>query len=293
MQRTQRWHNCAVGVVFLTGLGGMDAVLAASDQTAGQRIGRYSLAVPKASRAQADLLSAVVTVRFPHTVTTVGQAIDHLLKRSGYRLASMDASDPGMAILVTRPLPVVHRRLGPITVAEALEVLAGPAFRLVVDHLNRLVSYEVTERYRALAAASMTEGKRRGYSSVAHPNGVDPRSAVPAARPIKVSAQLPQTRPTTIAKQNARPPWVYGPIKANETLRHIAGQLQPSGVTKEQMMIALLARNPRAFDGNNINQLRQGAILIEPPPALFAKISRAAAVAEVRRHMIQWRRQNQ
>jgi pilus assembly protein FimV len=86
---------------------------------------------------------------------------------------------------------------------------------------------------------------------------------------------------------------VYGPIKANETLRHIAGRLQPSGVTKEQMMIALLARNPRAFNGNNINQLRQGAILIEPPRALFAKISRAAAAAEVRQQMTQWRMQNQ
>ena len=42
----------------------------------------------------------------------------------------------------------------------------------------------------------------------------------------------------------------------------LAFRLKPRGATIEQMMVALLARNPDAFILGNVNLLKQGAVLI-------------------------------
>jgi conjugative transfer region protein (TIGR03748 family) len=106
------------------------------------QVGRYSSMRPLPTEEQINLLSALVTVRFPETVATVGQAVDQLLGPSGYRLAPDSVAEPERAALVALPLPEPHRSLGPIPLRTALETLAGPAFRLVEDPVHRLVSFE-------------------------------------------------------------------------------------------------------------------------------------------------------
>jgi pilus assembly protein FimV len=57
----------------------------------------------------------------------------------------------------------------------------------------------------------------------------------------------------------------YGPVKRNETLWDIAKRVRPdSGISMQQMMIALLRANPEAFTANNINNLKAGATLQIP-----------------------------
>jgi conjugative transfer region protein (TIGR03748 family) len=109
------------------------------------QVGRYSSVRPVPTEEQINLLSALVTVRFPETVTTVGQAVDHLLGPSGYRLAPGSVAEPGRAALLALPLPEPHRSLGPMPLRTALETLAGPAFRLVEDPVHRRVSFERCE----------------------------------------------------------------------------------------------------------------------------------------------------
>ena len=106
------------------------------------QIGRYATVRAVPTLAQANLLSAMVRVQFPGSVITVGQAVDHLLQTSGYRLASEAAADPSRAILLDLPLPEPHRVLGPMPLKAALETLAGSAFHLVEDPVHRLVSFE-------------------------------------------------------------------------------------------------------------------------------------------------------
>ena len=88
------------------------------------------------------LLSAIVRVEFPGSVTRVGQAVEHLLQPSGYRLSPQQAAEPTRQSLLNLPLPEPHRMLGPMPLKTALETLAGPAFRLVEDPVHRLVSFE-------------------------------------------------------------------------------------------------------------------------------------------------------
>jgi conjugative transfer region protein (TIGR03748 family) len=75
-------------------------------------VGRYSTLRAVPTDAQADLLAAIVQVTFPESVTTVGEAVRHLLRASGYRLAEDAVAEPARATLLRLPLPGPHRRLG-------------------------------------------------------------------------------------------------------------------------------------------------------------------------------------
>ncbi|MCY4421238.1 MAG: pili assembly chaperone [Gammaproteobacteria bacterium] len=104
------------------------------------QVGRYSIAAMAPLTAQVEPLSATVEVRFEKPVRTVGDAVQHLLDDSGYRLAGT----PGSAahILLAQPLPGVHRELGPLRLDQALQTLAGPIFQLVQDPLHRRIAFE-------------------------------------------------------------------------------------------------------------------------------------------------------
>ena len=106
------------------------------------QVGRYSLFATTPTEEQADPLQTTITVQFPESVRTVGEAVRHLLQQSGYRLAGPDAAGPESAYLLALALPAVQRILGPMTLRQALETLAGPAFRLVEDPVYRLVAFE-------------------------------------------------------------------------------------------------------------------------------------------------------
>ena len=126
-------------------LAGICSVASVNLQANDIQVGRYSLFAVTPSEAQADPLQATITVQFPDRILTLGDAIQHLLQQSGYRLAGTDATGPAAAYLMALPLPAVHRSLGPLPLKRALETLAGPAFYLVEDPVHRLVSFERCE----------------------------------------------------------------------------------------------------------------------------------------------------
>ena len=132
------WWGPALGLCF-AGLAVLAAARAPADEI---QVGRYSALRAAPTPAQSHLLATLVSVRFPVSVTTVGEAVQHLLVRSGYRLSDELAADPARADLFRLPLPAVHRALGPMSLQAALETLAGPAFRLVEDPVHRLLSFE-------------------------------------------------------------------------------------------------------------------------------------------------------
>lgn len=132
-------------------------VLGALGTTARAETQSYAVINPTATADQRDLLAVVVSLKFPPNVTTVGQALTTLLERSGYRLAYGDNTDPQLSTLMHLPLPQVHRSLGPIRLRDALQALAGSAWILVEDPVNRLVSFDLDSRFR-MAARVAGEG---------------------------------------------------------------------------------------------------------------------------------------
>jgi len=76
-------------------------------------------------------------------------------------------------------------------------------------------------------------------------------------------------------------------VEFGETLSGIAYRYRKSGVTMDQMMIALYQSNPHAFSGN-INVLHEGTILRIPDENELSRRTRATAAAEVARHTDSW-----
>lgn len=123
-------------------LAGLYAGTSGNLQAGEVQVSRYSLLTTTPTVAQQDLLEVQVIIPFPERIRSVGDAIDHLLPRSGYRLAGVEVMDPDTVSLLEQSLPAVHRVLGPTSLREALQVLAGPAYRLVEDPSHRLISFE-------------------------------------------------------------------------------------------------------------------------------------------------------
>lgn len=102
------------------------------------RYGRYTLVELEPTEAQRNLLLQVIEVSLPDTVqATVGDALNHVLRRSGYRLCSGPETDALDAL----PLPAAHYRIGPMVLRDALLTLAGPAWRLNVEEGARVVCF--------------------------------------------------------------------------------------------------------------------------------------------------------
>jgi conjugative transfer region protein (TIGR03748 family) len=89
------------------------------------RYGRYALVEVGATAPQHDLMQQIVDVTMPGTDgATVGDALRYVLRRSGYRLCSDGAP---IQPLLSWPLPAADLHLGPITLRDALQTLAGDA----------------------------------------------------------------------------------------------------------------------------------------------------------------------
>ena len=121
------------------------------------QLGRYQTVVLQADQTQVDLLSSMVELELPEQINTVGQAITYLLDGSGYRLLSAKLAEPYRVFLFGFPLPKAHRQLGPLSLRQALELLSGPAFHLVIDPVYRLVTFELV----ATSASRESDGCSR------------------------------------------------------------------------------------------------------------------------------------
>ncbi|MCH9699368.1 MAG: pili assembly chaperone [Gammaproteobacteria bacterium] len=110
-------------------------------------VGRYTLISATPTEQQIEPLSVMVTVTMPKLIQTVGDAIRHVLKPSGYRLARLNAQGPEVIQLLGRPLPQIHRKLGPMPLQDILLTLVSPAFRLHTDPVHRLIAYDLKNDY--------------------------------------------------------------------------------------------------------------------------------------------------
>ncbi len=102
------------------------------------RLDRYTLKKQSARPEQVDLLSAVIETQFPRNIATVGDSIEYMLLRSGYRFIDTEESTDAMAL----ELPAVHRSLGPLPLRTAISTVAGPPWQLRENRENRTVWLE-------------------------------------------------------------------------------------------------------------------------------------------------------
>ncbi|EAB7739690.1 hypothetical protein B5864_16585 [Salmonella enterica] len=149
------------------------------------RAGRYTLVSVKSADAQREPLNQLIDITMPVSlVSSVGDGFRYLLFQSGYSLCGRYGAN--FAELLNRPLPAVQRRLGPVRLSEALQVVAGPAWRMTVDEVNREVCFVLREAY----LAQSRPGTSPATTTAASPVISSPAPASAAGTPsLSASAQ--------------------------------------------------------------------------------------------------------
>ncbi|EIK7638380.1 TcpQ domain-containing protein [Salmonella enterica] len=170
------------------------------------RSGRYTLVGVKSADAQREPLNQLIDITMPgQLVKSVGDGFRYLLFQSGYSLCGRYGAD--FAELLQRPLPAVQRKIGPVRLSEALQVVAGPAWRMSVDEVNREVCFVLRDAYLAqaktpvstppVATVSATPGVYVSVETSRNPyTGVLPGKK---AEPV-VAGQLPASKKDTTPK---------------------------------------------------------------------------------------------
>ncbi|BEH97516.1 PFGI-1 class ICE element type IV pilus protein PilL2 [Edwardsiella ictaluri] len=110
------------------------------------RYDRYLLVSTDPMAAQRDPLSQIIDIRIPSSLhPTVADALRYALKQSGYSLC---ATGPTNGVLYRQPLPAVQYQLGPMRLRTALQVIAGPAWQLEVDDVQRVACHSLRDGYQ-------------------------------------------------------------------------------------------------------------------------------------------------
>ncbi|MCG8708826.1 PilL N-terminal domain-containing protein [Brenneria sp. 4F2] len=110
------------------------------------RYDRYLLVSTDPASVQRDPLSQIIDIRIPASVKpTVADALRYVLRQSGFSLC---ATGPANGVLYRQALPAVQYQLGPMRLRTALQVLAGPAWQLEVDDVQRVVCHSLREGYQ-------------------------------------------------------------------------------------------------------------------------------------------------
>lgn len=100
------------------------------------RYDRYLLVSTSPQQPPLEQLTALAVP--PGFHPTVGEALQYLLRDSGWSLCLADAR---RAQLYGLPLPLSQYRTGPQRLKSALQLLAGPAWRVITDENRREVCF--------------------------------------------------------------------------------------------------------------------------------------------------------
>lgn len=201
--------------------------------------------------AQTDLLQSIVDIRIPEQITTVGGALDYLLRPYGFQLDDShkvdeqpEADEQFLLLVLTLPEP--HRNLGSMTLMDALTTLGGKSFRPLINPVKRSVRYQLREGFDQFATAEEMEAAKQQWLDQKEMNLLPPKDL----ESITGAQQEHQT---------------YGPVRRGDSLSHIASQIDLSGMTIDLLLVYLFRANPHAFANNNMNHLLAGTVLKIPP----------------------------
>ena len=196
---------------------------------------RYLAQKDQISVVQKSPLQAPATMSFPRSVKTVGDAMLFTLQVSGY---GIEKNSRSAFVLFNHPLPEIQREIGPLSIINILKTLAGVAFTVEVNELWRKVVIRSVETIpeEALANAESEWNKRHS----------------PAFEEDKKNFHDYELKNETYR------------VKDGDFLSSIANKLGIKHSDLDSWMIAVVASNPSAFVGHDVNMLLAGSVLQLP-----------------------------
>ncbi|NUF49565.1 PFGI-1 class ICE element type IV pilus protein PilL2 [Gilliamella sp. ESL0250] len=90
------------------------------------------------------VLDQIINISLPKNLNlTVKDGMEYALKQSGYSLCT----NSDINVLYESTLPKVQYKMGPILLNDALHIMAGPAWNLVVDDVEREICFQLKKGY--------------------------------------------------------------------------------------------------------------------------------------------------
>lgn len=146
------------------------------------QVGRYTTAQAVPVAQASDPLSVYVRLAYPRQIVrTVGDAIEHTLVRTGWRLADRATLSTDAARFLQLPLPESQRTLGPYPVRTLLGVLLGDTWRWQEDPVQRVLWFT--------AAHQGTDQKDAGTTPVPVPTTDEAVTTSPVRLPYPVTGE--------------------------------------------------------------------------------------------------------
>lgn len=192
------------------------------------RYGRYTLVSTLPESGQRDLMAQVIDVNIPANMKpNVRDAMQYVMDRTGYSLCSADTGH--VNILYTRSLPAAQYKLGPMSLRNTLQVLAGPAWQVKVDEVNRQVCYVLRPGYQ------LPDSPRAAATPIAQV------SPPPSVQPVAISTT------TTSAKEVSPAQPVTLPIPAPATTVASSPLKPATNTTKSTPIVTNAPTAPKSF----------------------------------------------
>lgn len=246
----------ALGAILVSIL----SIPAFSEESDTIRIARYTESSLAPSREVENPLDAVINIHLPRQMKLVGESVEYLLARSGYRIReSRLVSTPEMFVLFALPIPAQHRAMGTLRLETALKVLAGDAYEFHKNKVTREVWYSLKQEYKDSMVGIDVESYKSRWEE---------RNKVSESVSLVIENEAPAAGIPTVSSADVISGYgtngVYGPVETGETLGSIAENYRSNGATLSQVMMAMLLKNPESFIDGNMNSLKKGSILKIP-----------------------------
>ncbi|WP_101757303.1 hypothetical protein [Oceanicoccus sp. KOV_DT_Chl] len=218
-------------------------------------------------QAQTDLLQSIIEIRIPEKITTVGEALNYLLRPYGFQLDINPDSDEQYLLLMLA-LPEPHRGLGPMTLMEAVTTLGGHSFQALINPVKRTVRYQLREGFTQFATDTDSEKAKQQWLARKEVESV-------SSEELKI-----------IAVEQQR----YVPVLRGDSLSSIVNNLDLNGMTTDQSLVHLFRANPQAFANHNMNHLLAGEMLTIPPVEIEALPTAVESSQLVDEHYRLWKK---
>ena len=233
------------------------------------RYGRYTLVSTLPESGQRDLMAQIIDVSIPaHMKPNLRDAMQYVMDRSGYSLCSADSGH--VNILYTRSLPAAQYKLGPMTLRNTLQVLAGPAWQVKVDEVNRQVCYVLRPGYQLpnSAQSASTQIAQANPPTSAQPVSVSTTSNNATTKVLVTTA--PPSAPVigtvaTPANDQPKPAPLSNPLPPKSSLNTTKPVNATPTVTALPMPAAAVAATPKplaqiwaASTGSTLRQTVEG-----------------------------------
>jgi pilus assembly protein FimV len=160
---------------------------------------------------------------------------------------------------------------------DMLMELTGPNGRLIREYTFLLDPPDLRTAQSAQVAPAPVPSTAKAPQAAIRSEQA-PQSAPVPPRKAQEEA-VPKARPVPQHAAEAGSEAASGEyrVRSGDTLARIAGQVKPSGVSLDQMLVALYQQNPNAFVGQNMNRLRAGQILNVPSAETAREITNTEA----------------